>query len=130
MASCQRAFLRSTKWLTQVLNAGVGGFAQHYLDAVVAGLGGGVLLATADDFAVAGDVIETVLAGLQKRLEAVRLTIRLHGLDAVFSAGFSDVAFAGVDDFAVVGAQVVPVLATALEDLEGCHLERKKFRMK
>ena len=66
-------------------------------------------------------MVETELAGLQKRLETVRLTIRLHGLNAVFAAGFGGVAFAGLDDFAVVCAQVVPVLPTTLKDLEGCH---------
>ena len=40
--------------LREVLNAGFGGLAQHYLKAVVAGLDGGVLLATADDFTIGG----------------------------------------------------------------------------
>ena len=99
----------------------LGGFAQDDLEAVVAGLGGGVLLTAADDFAVGGHVVETVLAGGEERLEALGLAVRLHGADAVFAAGFGGVAFAGLDYFAVVGAQAVPVLAAALEELEGCH---------
>ena len=97
---------------------------------MVAGLGGGVLLAAADDFAVGGYMIETVLAGLQKRLEAVGVAVGFDRLNAVFTAGFAGVAFAGLDDFAVVGAQAVSVLPAALEDLEGCHLERKEGKIR
>jgi hypothetical protein len=113
--------------LTQVLNAGLGGFAQHYLDAVVAGLGGGVLLAAADDFTVGGYVVETVLAGLEERLETLGLAVGFDALDAVFTAGFSRVAFTGLDDFAVVGAQVILVLAAAREDLEDCHWVKQGY---
>ena len=110
---------------TLILNTGLGGFAQHDLDTVVAGLSGGVFLAAADDFAIGGHVVETVLAGFKKRLEAVRLAVGFNALDAVFATGFTGIAFAGLDNFAVVGAQVVPVLAAALEDLEGCHGEKQ-----
>ena len=113
-----------------VFYTGLGGFVDDNLNAVVAGLGGGVLLAAADDFTVGGDVVETVLAGIKKRLEAVGLAVGFDGPDAVLAAGFGGVAFAGLDDFAVVGAQAVPMLAAALEDLEGCHLERKEFGVK
>ena len=118
-------FLRSTKWLIQVLYAGLGGLAYYYLNAVVAGLSGGVFFAAADDFAVGSHIIETVLAGFKKRLEAVGLAVGFDALDAVFTAGFGSVAFSGLDNFAIVGAQVVPVLAAALEDLEGCHGEKQ-----
>ena len=91
---------------------------------MVTGLGGGVLLAAADDFAVGGDVVEAVLAGFQKRLKALGLAIGLYGTDAVFATGFGRVASAGLNIFAVDGAQVVPVLAAALEDLESCYGER------
>jgi len=58
------SFLHKTKRLTQVLNTGLGSFADDDLDAVVTGLGGGVLLAAADNFAVGGDVVEAILTGL------------------------------------------------------------------
>ena len=103
-----------------------GGFSQHHLDAVVAGLGGGVLLAAADDFAVGGDVVETVLAGFKTRLEAVRLAVGLHGPDAVFTAGFDGVAFAGLDDFAVIGAQAAPILA-AFRNISKDATRRRKL---
>ena len=54
------------KGLTQVFEPGSGGFAQHDLYAVVAGLGGGVFFAAANDFAVGCHVVETVLAGFQE----------------------------------------------------------------
>ena len=92
---------------------------------MVAGLGGGVLLAAADDFAVGGVVVEAVLAGVEERLEAGGLAVGFDGRDAGFATGFGGIAFAGLDDFAVVGAQAVPVLAAALEELEGCHWENK-----
>ena len=106
------------------MNLGLGGFANSDLQAVVAGLGSGVLLAAADDFTVGGHVVEAVLAGFQKRLKALGLAIGLHGTDAVFATGFGRVAFAGLNNFAGVGAQVVPVLAAALDDLDSCHGER------
>lgn len=93
---------------------------------MVSGLSGGVFLAAADDFAIGGHVIETVLARFQKRLEAVGLAVGLDALNAVMAAGFGGVAFAGLNDFAVVGAQAVPMLAAALEDLEGCHVGPEK----
>ena len=71
---------------------------------MVAGLGGGVFLAAADDFAVGGHVVETVLAGGEEGLEALGLAISLHGADAVLAAGFGGVPFAGLHNFAVVGA--------------------------
>ena len=52
--------------LAQVFDAGLGCFAHDDLQAVVAGLSGGVFLATADDFAIDGHMIETVLAGLEE----------------------------------------------------------------
>ena len=108
----------------QVFYGRFGSLAQHDLEAVVTGLGSGVLFAAADDFAIGGHVVEAVLAGFQKRLKALGLAIGLHGTDAVFVTGFGRVAFAGLNNFAVDGAQVVPVLAAALEDLESCHGER------
>ena len=95
--------------------------AAHRFAGPAAGRRGGVLLAAADDFAVGGHVVEAVLAGLPKRLEALGLAVGFDALDAVFAGGFGSVAFAELHDFAVVGAQTVPVLAAALEDLEGCH---------
>ena len=70
-------------------------------------------------------MVEAVLAGGEKRVEALGLAVGFDGLDAVFAAGFAGIAFAGLNNFAVVGAQVVPILATALEDLEGCHDEKQ-----
>ena len=109
--------------LRQVLNAGLGGFVQHDLDTVVAGLSGGVLLTVADDFAVGGHVVETVLASGEKRLEAVGLTVGFDALDAVFASGFGGVAFAGLYNFAVVSAQVIPVLAAVLEEFARLPLD-------
>ena len=43
---------------------GFGSFVYHYLNAMVAGLGDGVLLATADDLTIDRDVVEPVLAGI------------------------------------------------------------------
>ena len=80
-------FLRITAGLAQALHPGLGGFAQDNLEAVVAGLGGGVLFAAADDFAIGGHVVETVLAGFKKRLEAVGLAVGFNALDAVFAGG-------------------------------------------
>ena len=104
--------------LAPVLHRGLGGSFQHHLNAVVAGLGGGVLHAAANDFAVGRDVVETLLVGFKKRLEAVGLAVGFDGLDAVFAAGFGCVALAGLDNFAVVGTQAVPMLAAALEDFK------------
>ena len=98
---------------------GRGGFAQHHLEAVVAGLGGGVLLAAADDFTVGGHVVEAVLTGGEVRHEAVGLAVGFDALDSVLTSGLAGVALAGLDYFAVVGAQAVPMLAAALEELEG-----------
>ena len=39
----------------------LGCFAQYDLEAMVAGLGGGVLLSAADDFTVGGDVLDALL---------------------------------------------------------------------
>ena len=63
---------------------------------MVAGLGGGILLAAANDFAVGGDVVETVLACVEERLETVGLAVGFHGLDAVFEADFIKVSMAMV----------------------------------
>ena len=93
---------------------------------MVAGLGGGVLLAAANNFTVGGNVVEAVLAGVEEGFEALGLAIGLNGPDAVLAAGFGGVALAGLDDFAVASTQMVPVLAAALKDLEGCHSGSKK----
>ena len=90
--------------LAQILNAGLGGFAQDDLEALVAGLGGRVLLATANDFVIGDHVVEAVLAGVEERLETLRLAVGFDALDAVFAAGFAGVAFAGLNNLAVVGA--------------------------
>ena len=113
-----------------MLDAGLRGLAQHYLDAMVAGLSSGVLLAAADDFAIGGDVVETVLAGLKKRMETVGLAVGLDSTDAVFATGFNGIPLAGLHDFAIDGAQVIPILTTALEDLESCHKNRKMRLMR
>ena len=83
--------------LAQVLNAGLGDFAQDDLEAVVAGLGGRALLAAADDFAIGGHVIEAVLAGVEERLETLGLAVGFDALNAIFAAGFAGVAFAGLE---------------------------------
>ena len=48
-----------SKRLAQALHPGLGSFAWHDLEAIVSGLGGGVLLAAADDSAIGGRVVET-----------------------------------------------------------------------
>ena len=107
----------------EVLYGCFGSLAQHDLEAVVAGLGSGVLFAAADDFTVGGHVVETVLASGEKRLEAVGLTVGFDALDAVFASGFGGVAFAGLYNFAVVSAQVIPVLAAVLEEFARLPLD-------
>jgi hypothetical protein len=125
LARCQRAFCVQDFILTEVLHAGLGSFAQHDLDAVVAGLSGSVRLTATNNFAIGRHMVEAVLAGTEEEFEALGLAIGLNGLDAVFAAGFGGVAFAGLHDFAVIGTQVVPILAAALEYLEGCHLKKE-----
>ena len=93
----QRAFHNVFKLLAQVLNAGLGGFAQDDLKALVAGLGGRALLAAANDFAIGGHVVEAILAGVEERLETLGLAVGFDALDAVFAAGFAGVAFAGLE---------------------------------
>ena len=83
--------------LAKVLNAGLGGFAQDDLEALVAGLGGRALLAAADDFAVGGHVVEAVLTGVEERLKTLGLAVGFDALDAVFAARFAGVAFAGLE---------------------------------
>ena len=83
--------------LVQVLNAGLGGFTQDDLEAVVAGLGGRALLTAADDFAIGGHVVEAILAGVEERLETLRLAVGFDALDAVFAASFAGVIFAGLE---------------------------------
>ena len=107
--------------LAQVFDAGGGCFLHHNLDTVVSGLGGGILLAAADDFTVGRDVIEAVLAGVEEGFEALGLAIGLHGPDAVLAAGLGGVALAGLDNLAVAGTEVVPILAAGVGNLESCH---------
>ena len=68
-------------------------------------------------------MIEAILAGVEKILDALGPAIGIYTLDAVLAAGLAGVAFAGLNDSVVVGAQVVPVLATGAGNLQGCHGE-------
>ena len=83
--------------MAQILNAGLGSFAQDDLEAEGTGLSGRALLAAADDFAIGGHLVEAVLAGVEERLETLGLAVGFDALDAVVAAGFTGVAFAGLE---------------------------------